>query len=106
MKPLRRVPLVLGLALLPGCWLPWHSGIDGQIKALTAEVERNESYHARDPLPAAPAGTEPLLPDAVTTPSREESPRAPIRQAAYAQPEKAAPPGARKLFVPPELPGA
>jgi cobalt-zinc-cadmium efflux system outer membrane protein len=106
MKPLRRVPLVLGLALLPGCWLPWHSSIDGQIKALTAEVERNESYHARDPLPAAPAGAAPLLPDALATLPPQESTRAPVQQAAYSQPEKAAPPGARKLFVPPELPGA
>jgi cobalt-zinc-cadmium efflux system outer membrane protein len=106
MKPLRRIPLVLGLVLLPGCWLPSHSGIDGQIKTLTTEVERTENYHARDPLPAAPAGAAPLLPDPLTTPAGEESSREPIQQAAYAQPEKPPKPGARKLFVPPELPGA
>jgi cobalt-zinc-cadmium efflux system outer membrane protein len=106
MKPRRRIPLVLGLALLPGCWLPSHSGIDGEVKALAAEVGRAESYHARDRLPAAPVSAEPLLPETLTAPQQGESPPSPLQRVAYAPPEKAPPPGARKLFVPPELPGA
>jgi cobalt-zinc-cadmium efflux system outer membrane protein len=106
MRPLRRILLVLGLALLPGCWLPSHWGIDGQVKALTAEVELTESYHARDPLPAAPVSADSLLPDAPTAPPQEEAPPSLIQRVAYAQTEKAPRPAARKLFVPPELPGA
>jgi cobalt-zinc-cadmium efflux system outer membrane protein len=106
MKRVRRSPFALVLALLPGCWLPSHSGIDGQLKERTAEVERLETFHARDPLPVRPVRVEPLLPDALIAPLPQPSPPSPIVPVAYAQPEKPPSPGASKLFVPPELPGA
>ncbi|HKI31305.1 MAG TPA: TolC family protein [Gemmataceae bacterium] len=106
MKRLRRIPLVLAFALLPGCWLPSHSGIEGQLKARTAEVERSENYHARDPLPAAPVVAEPLLPDASATAQPEPSPPAPIQRVAFAPQEDPPQRTPHQLFVPPELPGA
>jgi cobalt-zinc-cadmium efflux system outer membrane protein len=106
MSPLRRISLLLGLALLPGCWLPAHSGIDGQVKARTAEVERGENYHARDLLPAAPVTSAPLLPDGLSAPQQADSPPSQIQPVVFAQAEKASQAGARKPLVPPDLPGA
>jgi cobalt-zinc-cadmium efflux system outer membrane protein len=105
MKPRRRIALVLGLALLPGCWLPRHSGIDGQVQALTAEVERVEGYHARDPLPPVTGTSHPLVADAVALPRNDLRP-SPIQKVVYDQPANGPQPRVHKLVIPPDLPGA
>jgi cobalt-zinc-cadmium efflux system outer membrane protein len=50
--------------------------------------------------------SQPLVADAVPIARNQDSPPLPIQQASYAQPEKGQQPGAHKLVIPPELPGA